>query len=155
MRRLHRYAAAYSAYAVDALVRLGVVSASLPTKLVLEAEWNECWESERARFKLYFLMREAAAPLVEALLVLDRALFVHEQLSATTSSSSSSSVENEEASAGRCSDTKPDDGCNATANAIGPASEPVVRIFPIFDPALSPRNLCIYASYRKHERPEL
>ena len=149
MRRLHRYAAAYSAYAVDGLVRLGVVSASLPTKLVLEAEWNECWESERARFKLYFLMREAAAPLVEALLVLDRALFVHEQLSATTSSSSSSSVENEG------SDTKPDDGCNATANAIGPASEPVVRIFPIFDPALSPRNLCIYASYRKHERPEL
>ena len=132
---LHRFAAAYSAYATDALARLGV--ADLPADSVLQSEWEDCWGRERSKFKLYFLMREALAPLIENLLVLDRALFIHEQLNNTTTTPTVSSPDGE-----------------GGAGAKGGTADAVVRMFPIFEPGLSPRNLCIYATGRSSVAPE-
>jgi hypothetical protein len=64
-------------------------------------------------------MREAVAPLVEALIVLDRAMYLYEQLPASSGGKS-----------GR------DGGGGGTG---------IVRLFPLFEPVLSPRNLCLYA----------
>ena len=106
----HRLETSYQEYVHNAFRRLGITSdhPEWPSAEVLEAEWTEAWDAERSKFRLFYLMQEALAPLVEALIVLDRALFAEELL----------------CSAGR---------------------RPVVRIWPIFDPTLSPRNLALYA----------
>ena len=103
--------ASYRDYVQEGLARLGLDPghAEWPSAADLEKEWACAWEAERALCRLFYLMREALAPLVEALIVLDRALYMKEQLSRV-------------------------------------AEAPTVRVIPVFDPQISPRNLALYAS---------
>ena len=76
------------------------------------------WAVEGGRLKLFYLMREALAPLVEAILLVDRAISLAERMQ-----------------------PPPLMGQGQGQQAAG-----VVRLFPLFDPALSPRNICLFAS---------
>lgn len=88
----------------------------------LEAEWEREWAAEGGNLKLFYLMREALAPLVEAVLLVDRAVYLSERINGARRTPS----------AGLERDDKNPEG--------------VVRLFPLFDPALSPRNICLFAS---------
>ena len=89
----------------------------------LEAEWESEWAAEGGNLKLFYLMREALAPLVEAVLLVDRAVYLSERINGGARRRQSAGLERE--------DKNP---------------EGVVRLFPLFDPALSPRNICLFAS---------
>jgi hypothetical protein len=97
----------------------------------LEAEWEHEWAAEGAKLKLFYLMREALAPLVEAVLLVDRAIYLIERINAVTRRPSPDLERENDA----------DDGGSRQQS-----SEGIVRLFPLFDPALSPRNICLFAS---------
>ena len=96
----------FAAFIHSALTSLGVPpnAPELATEAELESEWMKAWADHGASLKLFHCMREAIAPMIEALLLLDRALFLTEL-----------------------------------------PQKPTVRLFPLFDPAISPRNLCLTA----------
>jgi hypothetical protein len=97
----------YAAYVRSAMASLGASAAELeraPDADALNAEWDRAWAEHAASLKLFHCMAEAVAPMVEALLLLDRAIFLAEL-----------------------------------------PQKPTVRLFPLFDPAISPRNLCLTA----------
>lgn len=96
----------------------------------LEAEWEHEWAAEGAKLKLFYLMREALAPLIEAVLLVDRAIYLTERINAAT----------RKPSPGLEREGDADDGGRQKV------PESIVRLFPLFDPALSPRNICLFAS---------
>lgn len=100
----------------------------------LEAEWEYEWAAEGAKLKLFYLMREALAPLVEAVLLVDRAIYLIERINAATRKSASGLEREDDA----------DDDSTRSSGQQTPQG--IVRLFPLFDPALSPRNICLFAS---------
>ena len=78
---------AFASYVHGSLLRAGVEPPSAgeeggvwPTAAALEQEWEREWTAQAGRLRLFHLMREALAPLVEAVLLVDRALFLTQQL---------------------------------------------------------------------------
>jgi len=96
-------------WVVDPEARL----ARMPTEEALTAEWRDVLQREEAAFSGFRAMQYALSPLIEALILLDRALFLLE---------SAGAPQLEEREAGVR-----------------------VRLFPLFDPAISPRNMALYA----------
>ena len=97
----------FAVYVRSAMVALGASAAELartPDADALNNDWDHAWEAHAGSLKLFHCMAEAVAPMVEALLLLDRALFLAEL-----------------------------------------PQKPTVRLFPLFDPTISPRNLCLTA----------
>jgi len=84
--------------------------AQLPPAKELDELWNKVRDEQEGCFGAFRAMQHAFTPLVEALILMDRVLFLME-----------------------------------SGDPVGSPSVRV-RLFPLFDPKISPRNMCIYAS---------
>lgn len=109
----------------------------------LEAEWNQEWAAEGGKLKLFYLMREALAPLIEAVLLVDRAIYLTECISTAVPTSTQADHTSE-----------PDVGFGVSDH-LQDATGGIVRIFPLFDPAFSPRNICLFASAPRGMRTDV
>ena len=109
---------------------------------VLESEWERAWLEEGAKLKLFYLMREALAPLVEAVLLVDRGIFLTEKLGLQGPDPGLQLGVGADAAAGYGDEADRHEP-GATRAAV---EEGVVRLFPLFEPGMSPRNICTFAS---------
>ncbi|KAK3282366.1 hypothetical protein CYMTET_9896 [Cymbomonas tetramitiformis] len=97
----------FALYAREELLQLGVQETELPSVHALEELYRVKVEEEKAQHLLagFFLMTQSLSQLVEALLLIDRLLYVHEN------------------------------GCSDFC------------ALPLYDPGISPRNICVVATW--------